>query len=78
MRLIKKGRIPAEQLWCGKCGTCKAEYEMTRAEVEAAGEIHFAVSMRDDTYCAIKCPFCNADPNGPGGPYKALCMHPVL
>lgn len=78
MLLIKKGKIPAEQRWRGRCGTCKAKYEMTRGEVKANGAIHIGVSMRGDTYCAIRCPYCNADPNGPDGASKALCMHPVL
>ena len=57
MKVTKKGNIPADQVWEGKCDKC----ESTMEEIARKLNIRFARDSREKDHAKAGCPVCGED-----------------
>lgn len=63
MKIIKRGVLPEDIIWQGKCCRCKTIAEEKQSELEV-------VHDRDGSFAWHICPVCKT------GPYGGILFHP--
>lgn len=52
MKITKKGSLPSERIWVGRCSHCGTEAEATEGELDTKHE------QREGAWANEKCPLC--------------------
>ena len=55
MEIIKKGRLPEEEIFEGDCHNCKTEFRCKRCEGT------YESYQRDGDFLRVTCPLCNRE-----------------
>jgi len=60
MKITKKGTIPEDRIWNGKCNNCGAEAEAKESEMS-----NIQIDQKESgRFSWAKCPVCGKDGNG--------------
>lgn len=57
MKITKKGTLPSERIWVGRCSNCRTEAEAIESELSPKHD------QREGSYAQHPCPLCGEEMN---------------